>query len=72
MMDEKLLGELDADEEVQKKGRSAVLRKIVAEYIDHRRRKAIAYQYRQAYGNSGEGLGAEFEGWENEGIWPSQ
>ena len=72
MMDEKLLRELDADEEVQKMGRSAVLRRIVAEYIDYRRRKSIAKQYRQAYGEAGEGLGADFEGWENEGIWPSE
>ena len=32
-----------------------------------RRREAIADQYRQAYGD-GQGLGEEFEGWEEEGL----
>ena len=71
-MDEKLLNALDADEEVRRLGRSAVLRKIVAEYIDYRRRKTVASQYRLAYGEAEEGLGAGFEGWENEGIWPGE
>jgi metal-responsive CopG/Arc/MetJ family transcriptional regulator len=72
MMDEQLLTELDADEEVRKSGRSAVIRKIVAEYIDYRHRKTVASQYRRAYGEAGAGLGIEFAGWENEGIWPKE
>ena len=72
MMDEKLLAELDADEEVRRLGRSAVFRRIVAEYNEHRRRKTISSMYRQAYGEDSEGLGKEFDGWENEGRWPSE
>jgi metal-responsive CopG/Arc/MetJ family transcriptional regulator len=72
MMDEELLNELDADEEVQKSGRSAVLRRIVAEYIEHRRRRKIADHYRRAYGDSGGKLDADFDVWEDEGTWPSE
>ena len=70
-MDEKLLAKLDADEETRRNGRSAVFRRAVAEYLKQRRRLAIADSYRKAYGNT-EGLGQEFEGWEHEGIWPTE
>ncbi len=63
MFDEELLARLDADREVQRVGRSAVLRRAAAAFLENRRRKAIAEQYRRAYAG-GEGLGEEFEGWE--------
>jgi metal-responsive CopG/Arc/MetJ family transcriptional regulator len=72
MMDEELLDELDAEEEVRRLGRSALFRKLAAEYIEHRRRKTISSMYRQAYGEHRHGLGKEFDGWENEGRWPSE
>ncbi|UCF97482.1 MAG: hypothetical protein JSV89_20265 [Spirochaetaceae bacterium] len=72
MMDEEMLNELDADEEVRRLGRSAVFRKIVADYIEKRHRAAISNLYRQAYGKNGGGLGKEFEGWESEGQWPGE
>jgi metal-responsive CopG/Arc/MetJ family transcriptional regulator len=72
MMDEKLLDELDAEEEVRRLGRSAVFRGLAAEYIEHHRRKTISSMYRRAYGMDSEGLGKEFTGWENEGRWPSK
>jgi metal-responsive CopG/Arc/MetJ family transcriptional regulator len=72
MMDEELLIELDADEEVRKSGRSAVLRRIVAEYIERRRRQSIADRYREAYGEAGKISGTELDGWEDEGVWPSE
>ena len=72
MMDEKLLDELDAEEEVRRLGRSAVFRKLAAEYIENRRRKIISSMYRQAYGEDSQGMGKEFDGWENEGRWPSE
>ncbi|GAG44471.1 unnamed protein product [marine sediment metagenome] len=72
MMDEKLFDELDADEEIRRLGRSAVFRRMAAEYIEHHRRRTILSMYRQTYGKDSEGLGKEFNGWENEGRWPSE
>ena len=70
-LDEELLARLDADEEVRRDGRSAVLRRAADEYLRRRRRKAIADQYAKAYG-AAEGLGDEFGGWEHEGVWPEK
>ena len=72
MMDEKLLAQLDADGEVRRVGRSAVFRKIVAEYLKYRQHQEIARKYRQAYASNDAGLGAEFDEWENQGIWPKE
>jgi metal-responsive CopG/Arc/MetJ family transcriptional regulator len=71
MLDEDLLGRLDASEEVQREGRSAVLRRAAVEYLQRRRREAIAAQYQRAYAD-GAGLGEEFEGWEDQGAWPDE
>lgn len=68
-MDDDLLARLDADEEVQRDGRSAVLRRAADAYLRQRRARVIAEAYRQAYGES-PGLGREFEGWASEGAWP--
>ena len=70
-MDEELIAALDADPEVRRDGRSAVLRRAAADYLRRRRAAAIADQYRQAYAGS-PGLGAEFSGWEEEGVWPEK
>ena len=70
-IDEKLLAALDADEEVKKLGRSALFRKIAAEFLKSRRRSRISSSYRKAYGD-GSGLGPEFAGWERESIWPAE
>lgn len=69
--DERLLKELDATEEVQREGRSAVLRRAAAEYLRSKRNWMIAERYQQAYG-SGPGLGDEFGGWEDQGQWPDE
>jgi metal-responsive CopG/Arc/MetJ family transcriptional regulator len=69
MMDPELLEALDATPEVQRDGRSAVLRTAVREYLERRRRSAIREQYQRAYAGS-EGLGPEYAGWEEEGTWP--
>jgi metal-responsive CopG/Arc/MetJ family transcriptional regulator len=71
MIDETLLRRLDADEEVQRRGRSAVLRRAAAEYLRRSRSKRIAEAYRRAYGKNG-GLGEEFTGWESEASWPEK
>ena len=70
-IDEKLLAALDADEEVKKLGRSALFRKIAAEFLESRHRTGISSSYRKAYGD-GSGLGTEFAGWEGEGTWPAE
>jgi metal-responsive CopG/Arc/MetJ family transcriptional regulator len=71
MFDERLLKRLDADAEVRKAGRSAVLRRAAAEYLGRSRKKRIAEAYRSAY-KGGMGLGDEFEGWQEEGSWPEK
>ena len=71
MFDETLLRELDAELEAKKQGRSAVLRQLVADYLERRREAAIDARYRQGYAD-GKGLGEEFEGWEDEGAWPEE
>ena len=70
-MDEPLLLRLDADDEVKRDGRSAVLRRAVDEYLRRRRARRIAEAYRKGYGG-GKGLGNEFAGWESEGSWPAK
>ena len=67
-VDDALLARLDADAEVRRDGRSAVLRRAADEYLRRRRKRAIAEQYTKAYG--GGGLTDEFSGWEQEGTWP--
>jgi len=71
MLDEELLERLDSSEEVQREGRSAVLRRAAAEYLQRRRREVIAAQYQKAYSEAG-GLGEGFEGWEDQGAWPDE
>lgn len=69
MLDERLLEELDATEEVTREGRSAVLRRALEEYLRRRRLLTIRERYEQAYGCE-PGLGDEFAGWAEEGAWP--
>ena len=71
MLSEELLARLDADAEVRKEGRSAVLRRAASEYLERRRRETIREQYRRAYRDVG-GLGEEFDGWEEQGVWPPE
>ena len=69
MLDERLLTELDATEEVRQEGRSAVLRRALAEYLRRRRRASIADGYARAYRDE-DGLGREWANWEEQGVWP--
>ena len=69
MMDERLLQRLDADDEVRRLGRSAVLRRAAAEYLQRRRTRRVSDAYVRAYGE-GKGLDDAFAGWEHEGAWP--
>jgi metal-responsive CopG/Arc/MetJ family transcriptional regulator len=69
--DETLLRRLDEDEEVQRVGRSAVLRRAVADYLRRRRSAKIAASYRRGYARD-RGLGDEYSGWSEEGVWPPE
>ncbi len=71
LFDDALLRRLDADAEVKKIGRSAVLRRAAAEYLRKRRARTTDEAYRRAYTRR-DGLGAEFRGWEDEGAWPER
>lgn len=71
MFDEELMARLDASEEVKAEGRSAVLRRAAAEYLERRRREQIADQYGKAYAG-GAALGDEFEGWTDQGSCPEE
>lgn len=71
MLEEGLLAQLDQDEEVRGEGRSAVIRRAVADYLRRKRSRRISQAYRKAYG-TGEGVGKDFAGWEDEGTWPDQ
>jgi metal-responsive CopG/Arc/MetJ family transcriptional regulator len=68
-LDERLLARLDADEEAQRDGRSAVIRRAVFEYLRHKRRASVAEAYRRAYAK---GTKHDLEGWADEGVWPEE
>lgn len=71
MLDEKLIARLDADPEVRKFGRSAVLRRAASAYLRRSHSRRIEEAYKRAYKDV-DGLGEEFAGWENEGAWPEK
>ena len=68
-MDEELLARLDADEEVQRDGRSAVIRRAIAEYLKARRRKRTAESYRRGYAA---GVSEDLAEWVTEVGWPDE
>ena len=65
-IDERLLAALDKDQEVLRDGRSAVLRRAVATYLQRKRRTRIAEAYQRGYGKGA----PELDGWAGEGAWP--
>jgi metal-responsive CopG/Arc/MetJ family transcriptional regulator len=71
LFDEPLLKRLDANEEVQAIGRSAVLRRAAAEYLRRRRARTTAEAYRRAYAKDRK-PGEELRGWSDEGVWPER
>lgn len=68
-IDDRLLARLDADPEVKRLGRSAVFRRAVEAYLSRMRRRTISDAYRRAYGTP-RASDDEFNGWEDEGVWP--
>jgi metal-responsive CopG/Arc/MetJ family transcriptional regulator len=72
LFDETLLAELDATTDVRHKGRSAVLRQIARDFVRRRRTQEVDAQYERAYAGVQDPLGKDFEGWEDEGVWPPE
>lgn len=72
MFHEDLLAELDETADVREKGRSAVLRQLASDFLRQRRQQEIDAQYERAYAGVTEPLGKDFEGWEDEGVWPPE
>jgi metal-responsive CopG/Arc/MetJ family transcriptional regulator len=72
MIEEDLLAQLDETAEVREKGRSAVLRQLASDFLRQRRKQEIDAQYERAYKGVKDPLGKEFEGWEDEGVWPPE
>jgi metal-responsive CopG/Arc/MetJ family transcriptional regulator len=68
--DERLLARLDGDEEVKRDGRSAVLRRAATQYLEKKRRGAIADAYRRGYGKHP--AKTEFNAWADEATWPEE
>ena len=66
-IDEPLLKRLDADDEVKRDGRSAVIRRAIAEYLRRRRKRVVTESYRRGYAD---GVGEELSEWVSEGTWP--
>lgn len=69
VLDDEVLAALDADDEVRRVGRSAVLRRAAAEYLARKRRERIRSAYQAAYGAA---PARELDRWADEGVWPDE
>ncbi len=67
--DERLLAHFDADPEVKKEGRSAVLRKAVIAYLKGRRSREVDARLERGYRKHPP---VEFAEWAEEGVWPGE
>ena len=65
-MEEKLLERLDAYPEAGRRGRSAVVREAVADYLARKEAEKIALAYKRGYTTAPP---VEFEGWAKEAAW---
>ena len=72
LFDETLLADLDATTDVRENGRSAVLRQIARDFIRKRQSQEIDAQFERGYSGVRDPLGKDFEGWEEEGVWPPE
>ena len=64
-----LLERLDRDPAVRERGRSAVLREAVVEYLGRQEPEEIARRYQAGYRDL-DTLHDEMDGWPDEGAWP--
>lgn len=63
MVNEALLERLDSDEEVRRDGRSAVIRRAIAEHLGRCRKREFAESYRRGYAS---GVSEELAEWVGE------
>ena len=49
-----------------------MLRKLTSDFLRQRHEQEIDAQYERAYAGVEGPLGKDFEGWENEGVWPPE
>jgi hypothetical protein len=49
-----------------------VLRQLIRNFLRQRHEKEIDAQYERAYAGVEAPLGKDFEGWDNEGVWPEE
>lgn len=70
-LDGALLDKLNHSPEVQERGRSAILREAVAEYLKRKDTEAITRRYQAGYRDTAK-LNDELEGWAGEGAWPKR
>ena len=66
---EALLERLDNHPSVKRRGRSAVLRDAVIDYLRRQERAEIDRSYAGGYGDAGS-VASEFRGWDRESVWP--
>lgn len=69
LFDDDLLAELDTDADVRKRGRSKILRELVAGYLKQRRQAMVDSQYAAGYGGEAQ-LHDDLAGWDEEGERP--
>ncbi len=62
-LDDRLLETLDRDEEVQRNGRSAALRRAMTDYLRKKHREAMAEAYQRGYGKPP--TDSDCDGWAN-------
>ena len=66
--DEELLDRLDRDPAVRERSRSAVVREVVAVYLDRKTSEEIVHRYQVGYGDGS--VHEELGGWAAGGVWP--
>lgn len=66
---DRLLALLDADEEIQRDGRSAVLARAAFEYLRLRKRDELAQAYEQTFAHEGS---IDLDGGVEPGGWPER
>jgi metal-responsive CopG/Arc/MetJ family transcriptional regulator len=71
LLDEPLLEALDRSPEVKADGRSAVVRRVLDDWLAARKEARIDAASRRGYGKE-PGVGKDWQGWEEQGAWPDE